>query len=550
MKIFMVVSLFMLLCGAAFAVVDINTLPDEEKALLNSTDPWGLAFADQLARFDEYFANAKDAAFVAGITHNLVKVWQNKYWFRGDTVPPGAQQTWKTQWGVTGGTVSFQVAVLPRIGAKPANYTVSMEAPAPGRIYREEFLKIGAAPYPRFQADAWPDPLVPENSVEIDKLNVGVFYVELRIPANYAEKRFTCMVKIASEGGETAQLTVPVEVVKLDIKPADLNLVAAFAETGLTNKQCEDMYRMLLEHQMQPLSPGYLAKLWNPDKPEAFASFVQEAMNGGQRVFHINAPDQKLYDFLKAKGWLSSFIIYSNHDEADEETLLKTNIPYAEKMHQQFPGLKIFLAAELWPSIGRATDIVMTDLSSSKYDPRAFKLPKTPILWHYYCHLPINYQMRAPLVQAPNMEIDNPALEHRLALWMSRYYGAQGVYIWSGNSEWNVFAKDFWQTLALSDASSNYVYPYGGAHHGNGFLVYPPREPDGPVLPSLRLKVLRDGMEDQAILDAAEKYKGKLGGLLNPVPAVFSHPQYFDQLPETLLERREAILRKLRGLGL
>jgi len=236
-------------------------------------------------------------------------------------------------------------------------------------------------------------------------------------------------------------------------------------------------------------------------------------------------------------------------DEADEATLLKTNIPYAEQMHQQFPGLKIFLAGELSPSIARATDIVMTDLSSSKYDPRSFKLPKAPILWHYYCHLPINFQMRAPLVQAPNMEIDNPALEHRLALWMSRYYGAKGVYIWSGNSEWNVFAKDFWQTLALSDASSNYVYPYGGTHHGNGFLVYPPRDADGPVLPSLRLKVLRDGMEDLAILAAAERYKAKLGDLLNPVPAVFSHPQYYDQLPETLLGRREAILQKLQEKG-
>ena len=68
--------------------------------------------------------------------------------------------------------------------------------------------------------------------------------------------------------------------------------------------------------------------------------------------------------------------------------------------------------------------------------------------------------------------------------------------------------------------------------------------------PSLRLKVLRDGMEDLAIFTAAEKYKAKMGNLLNPVPAVFSHPQYFDHLPETLLNRRVAILRKLRALGL
>ena len=545
MRFILVVSLLLLICGTALAAVDIKTLPAEEKALLNSTDPWGLAFGDQLTRFDGYFASAKDATFVAGVTHSLVKVWQNKYWFRGDTVPPGEPRMWKTQWGVTGGTVSFQVAVLPRTGAKPAKYTVSMQAPVAGQVYREEFVKLGPAPYPTFQADAWPDPLVPENSVSLTGLNAGIFYVELHIPADFKEKRFTCGVKIAAEGGETAQFTVPVEVVKLNLKPADLSLVAAVSDAGLSDAQFRAMYRMLLEHQMQPLAPGYLAKLWNPERPEAFAAFVQEAMDRGQHVFHISEPDHKLYDFLKAKGWLSNFMIYSNQDEADEATLLKTNIPYAEQMRKQFPGLKIFLAAELLPGIDRATDIVLTDLSSSRYDPRTYKPGKAPVLWHYYCHLPINYQMRAPLVQAPNMQIDNPALEHRLALWMSRYYGAKGVYIWSGNNAWNMLGKDFWQTLQIPNTAG--TYPYGGIHHGNGYLVYPPREADGPVRPSLRLKVLRDGLEDLAILAAAEKHKKRLGGLLDPVPAVFTHPQYFDQLPETLLNRREAILKKLRG---
>ena len=36
---------------------------------------------------------------------------------------------------------------------------------------------------------------------------------------------------------------------------------------------------------------------------------------------------------------------------------------------------------------------------------------------------------------------------------------------------------------------------------------------------------------------------------ITPVPEVFRHPHYYDQLPETLLGKREAILKKARGTG-
>ena len=149
------------------------------------------------------------------------------------------------------------------------------------------------------------------------------------------------------------------------------------------------------------------------------------------------------------------------------------------------------------------------------------------------------------------MQIDNPALEHRLALWVSHYYGAKVVFIWSGN--FYTFGDDFWQTLTLDSKPSG--FPYAGVHNGNGWIVYP--SPDGQsTLPSLRLKVIRDGLQDIALMEAvraaidAGTTKGKkatdLAELLDPVPEVFVHPHYFNQLPETLLARREAILRAVK----
>jgi len=95
-------------------------------------------------------------------------------------------------------------------------------------------------------------------------------------------------------------------------------------------------------------------------------------------------------------------------------------------------------------------------------------------------------------------------------------------------------------------------------HNGNNYRVYPPQESGGPVLPSVRLKVLRAGMEDLALFRAAKQAlaDGRVRGarakaleeLLDPVPAVFVHPHYWDRLPETLLGRREAILKMLAEL--
>jgi hypothetical protein len=228
-------------------------------------------------------------------------------------------------------------------------------------------------------------------------------------------------------------------------------------------------------------------------------------------------------------------------------------IPLYREMKARYPRLRLYVASEALPNIGEAVDIFMTDLSSHLYDPRTYRRRERPELWHYYCHLPIRWQSRGPLPFAPNMEIDNPALEHRVAMWMSSHWGARGVFIWAGNW-WNA-AADVWTTGALEAKRSK--FPYAGIHNGNGFLVIHGPKLDR-VLPTVRLKVLRAGMEDVALLRSARDIasSGRLSpdkvealkSLLDPVPVVFTHPHYFDRLPETLLQRRQDIL-ELLGNG-
>ncbi len=532
----------------SWAVVDLKTLPPEENKIADTVDPWGLAFGDQITRFQSHFIKTPDSNFVVGYTHNLVKVWQNKYWFRGMTFCGKDDTTPAPIYAVTGSTASFQIAVLPMTGAASADYKVEVTSPLSSRIYREDFVKTGAVAYPTFVSDSWPDPLIADNTCSLSGLNTAVFLIELKIPADFTASSQTCTVKVIS-GASTIAFDVPLKVVKLDIKPNAFPLVAWFNKGNLTDKQFDVMCQMALENHLQPLIQSFLYDLWKSGGEQKFAEYVQMLMDHGQTIFQVAQMDDDLYKFLKARKWLSKFMIYSNVDEPGDETFQTQNVPWTAETRKKYPGLRIYLASEHHQNMDKGCDIWLTDISSSQYDPRTFKNPAKPDLWHYYCHLPVNFQQRAPLVKAPNMQIDNPALEQRLAMWMSWYYGAKGVFIYMGNGEWKS-PEAFWKSLDVSDLNSAYAYPYGGVHHGNGFLAYPPTSPEGRVIPSLRMKILRDAVEDLAIFEAIKtKYGKSAAGIPTINPEVFCHPHYFDSLPETLLGKREKILKWVEGKG-
>ena len=543
-----------------------DDLPPDEKALANTVDPWGLPFSDSLRRFEERFVDDPDAPFVVGITHDLVKVWPNKYWFRGDTVAP------TTDWSpllapellaAAGETQSFQIAILPRMSAPEATYTITTEvrgkAGAQVQVFREVFVKTAEPGYPRYPVERWPDPLVPESETTVGGTDLGLFWVDVTLPPNTVPAQVEVTV-IVSNGDAEASVAVPILVIPVaHLRPRDFPLVAWFrpkyGTKSLSPKQMLDMAAMVLEHNMQAMDA--LKGLFKPDDTAAFDAAQKSLAARGQNVFELDRPTDKfdysvLYEHVKQAGWLDQALVYSNLDEPLREDFYAKNVPWFADFKQKYPGLRVFLASEWHPEMETGCDIWMTDLSTEGYDLDAMRTMEAPTLWHYYCHLPIHVQFRAPLTMAPNMEVDCEALQHRLALWMSHYYGAKGVFIWAGFSAGGL-KDDFWQTLELESTPGG--YPYGGLHNGNNFLVYPPRSDGSPVLPSVRLKVLRAGMQDLALLRAVRQMidSGEVRGtkaerlraLLDPTPYIFMHPQHWDRLPETLLRRRANILRTL-----
>ncbi len=453
--------------------------------------------------------------------------------------------------------------ILPKTGAAPSTYRVDLFVAdktglAKAQLFREVFVKTAEPMYPRYNVQRWPDPLVPEDSVTLGGgLECAVFWVDVHLPADMPTGPILCGVSVENDEQQDCPIAVPIQVVGgLELAPNDYPFIGWFQPTWgggeLSYEQYRDMCGMVLAHHMYPIDA--LRHFWDADDPSKFDQLHQYLAERGMKLFDIgwrgNEEMPALYEHIKEQGWLDQAIVYSNADEPDDETFANSNIPFYQMIHKKYPGLRVYLASEWHENMAQGCDIWMTDVSSHRYDPQVHKHIKQPALWHYYCHLPVRWQMRDPLVMAPNMQIDNPALEHRLALIMSYHYGAQGVFTWTGFSAGGL-KEDFWQTLQLPDQPSG--FPYAGIHNGNNFRVYPPRTEGGPVLPSLRLKVTRAALEDIALLRAVQQMidEGRIDGgaaqqlqeLINPVPELFIDFHYFDRRPQALLSWHEKILR-------
>jgi hypothetical protein len=112
-------------------------------------------------------------------------------------------------------------------------------------------------------------------------------------------------------------------------------------------------------------------------------------------------------------------------------------------------------------------------------------------IWWYVCNNP-----REPY---NNLQIDMAAMSHRTLPWQQKREGLRGLLYWSVNWWDKKFVNDPWQDMDT----------IGTGFYGDGSLLYPGKNVgvDGPVS-SLRLEVLRDGLEDFDYLALADRLLG------------------------------------------
>jgi hypothetical protein len=192
---------------------------------------------------------------------------------------------------------------------------------------------------------------------------------------------------------------------------------------------------------------------------------------------------------LKAKGWLEyAYTIWFDEPE-------KKDYPYVmegmELVRKYAPGLRRMLTEEPVSGLLGGPNLWCAHTHRLKDDPEAYMKSKTlgDEIWWYLCWLP-----KAPYA---NLFIDQSAVQLRTWMWQTWAEGITGVLIWQ-TVRWT--SAGFYNNPRQT--RNPYLDPMcrhsGGQPFGNGdgLLFYPPKERVAPPVDTIRLEMLREGIED------------------------------------------------------
>ncbi len=267
----------------------------------------------------------------------------------------------------------------------------------------------------------------------------------------------------------------------------------------------------------------------------------------------------KVEKHLEEKGWLGKEYVYwfDEPGKADYSFVREgMNV-----LKNAAPKIKRFITEnQPGPEIMNITDIGCTIWDRVNPESIDSLVKKGREFWSYLCTGP-----KPPYI---NLFIDQDAINLRMWCWMSYQYKLSGILIWSSN---------YWNSDVLSEHGklqnpwvdpmsymSGYGTPLGKPSlwgNGDGRLFYPPNRDtngnhqkfmDGPVR-SIRLSILRDGIEDYEYFVLLHKLRDKLDprkykvliakadALLHFDETLFTSGNQYTKNPSLLNERRNAI---------
>jgi hypothetical protein len=185
---------------------------------------------------------------------------------------------------------------------------------------------------------------------------------------------------------------------------------------------------------------------------------------------------KKLESHLSANGWLNRcWIAYWDEPQLDNPGFEKI-VKIGRIIKEAAPNLKIFMTKWPIPELFGIVDI--------------WCLPFTD---RYFC--PQDIVERKLLgerifVYHNDPYIDTPLIDKRLYAWKYRLADIDGVYAWWNLTFWQKNPYDFSFQVEKKGNRENILKP------GDGVLLYPNPNGNGPPVNSLRWEIFRQGLED------------------------------------------------------
>lgn len=288
----------------------------------------------------------------------------------------------------------------------------------------------------------------------------------------------------------------------------------------------EDVERAkrLLARGMTSFGVGRYSGSFGNNWPGDISSFIPLYRTYGQLLRDHNLLDD-------------SYLYTYDEPSTDNEKVPKI----AEAIHEADPMLKNLVVLHGAPTYETSADwfkdmdiICLRNVSFDPVQGEAIRKAGKE-LW-IYCS--------GPSYPFPTFVIDYPTTAYRVLPWMCWKYQAKGLLYWCVN---------FWTKNPYTDTMNT-----RWGQNGNGLLFYP--GPEGPV-GSIRLEILRDGLEDYDMIvlleEAIAKAKGTapqeliqrgeavLGEIDKMIPSMREYPKD----PGRLYELRQRIAEMIEALG-
>jgi hypothetical protein len=249
------------------------------------------------------------------------------------------------------------------------------------------------------------------------------------------------------------------------------------------------------------------------------------------------------YAYLQKKGWAERAYLYML-DEPNTKEAYDQVRQLGALVHERAPKLRCLVVEQPytqnpdWGTLNEAVDIWCPLFAFLEETSIKRVQSEGDAVWSYtaLCQRAPSYSSDYEKVKndhPPYWQIDFPVLSYRIAPWLNRRYGVTGLLYWTTVC-WTSPQRNPWDSPGFR---VNF--------NGEGMLFYPGEDAgiDGPIT-TIRLKNLRDGMEDYEYFTLLEKRKGKEAVdeiVRTAVPTWGS----WDQDPDHLLKLRERIAQEI-----
>ncbi|MCX7826824.1 MAG: DUF4091 domain-containing protein [Verrucomicrobiae bacterium] len=428
-------------------------------------------------------------------------------------------------------------------------------------LYRQHQLELTLPSYRNnnFKPGWYPDPLIPflhpltRQPLAADARFKAVpfdlpanethgFWVDIFVPPGAKPGKYRGTYRVTAEGRDMAKIAVELTVWDFELPRVSTLQTALgspvermrgyYAKRAKTGKEPEpkdwDAVEAQVAHEVSRhrINATPPAALLTPQKePNGSYSFTTEQVNALRKfvdTYHVNAlqtphprsavkdPEaerDKLHAWLKAFDQMAAelnrpgvtFFTYLKDEPNDEE-----EYHYVQKWGPPIRAAKSVVKVmvveqtkaqnEKWGTLYGAIDIWCPLFPLHDEETAAQRRALGETIW--------TYTALCQMKPTPWWQIDFPLLNYRVPAWIAWRYHMRGLLYWGGMSHWSG-VEDPWTDPKTLDRRKD---GKGLLYQGEGTLVYPGRAVgyDG-IAPSLRLKALRDSIEDYEYLAMLER---------------------------------------------